>query len=76
MNGTALLQSLITSCWLYTWEMTNSSNKFAADLNMNGIRFFDSHCTIMSRLMHANVLLKTGMWSGKSVPGDLVPQID
>ena len=45
LNGTALLQSLlITSCWLYTWELTNSNNKFAADLNMKGISFFYSHC--------------------------------
>ena len=36
LNGTALLQSLTTSCWLYTWEQTNSSNynKFAANLNL------------------------------------------
>ena len=34
------LQSLTTSCWLYTWEQTNSSNKFAANLNMKGISFF------------------------------------
>ena len=40
LNGTVLLQSLTTSCWLYTWEQTNSSNKFAANLNMKGISFF------------------------------------
>ena len=36
---TVLLQSLTTSCLLYTWEQTNSSNKFAANLNMKGISF-------------------------------------
>ena len=40
LNGTVLLQSLTTSCWLYAWEQTNSSNKFAANLNMKGISFF------------------------------------
>ena len=40
LNGTVLLQSLATSCWLYTWEQTNSSNKFAANLNMKAISFF------------------------------------
>ena len=41
LNGTVLLQSLTTSCWLYTWEQrTNSSNKFVANLNMKGISFF------------------------------------
>ena len=39
LNATVLLQSLTTSCWLYTWEQTNSSNKFAANLNMKGISF-------------------------------------
>ena len=29
-----------TSCWLYSREQTNSSNKFAANLNIKGIRFF------------------------------------
>ena len=40
LNGTVFLQSLTTLCWLYTWEQTNSSNKFAANLNMKGISFF------------------------------------
>ena len=40
LNGAVLLQSLTTLCWLYTWEQTNSSNKFAANLNMKGVSFF------------------------------------
>ena len=45
LNGTVLLQSLTTSCWLYTWEQrTNSCNKFVANLNMKGISFFYSLC--------------------------------
>ena len=44
LNGTVLLQSLTALCWLYTWEQTNSSNKFAANLNMKGISFFYSPC--------------------------------
>ena len=45
LNGTALLQSLTTPCWLYTWEQTNSSNKFVSNLNMKaGISFFYSPC--------------------------------
>ena len=44
LNGTVLLQSLTTLCWLYTWEQTNSSNKFAANLNMKDISFFYSPC--------------------------------
>ena len=41
--GTVLLESLTTSCWLYTWEQTNSSNKFAANLNMKAVSFFLTH---------------------------------
>ena len=39
LNGTVLLQTSTASCLLYTWEQTNSSNKFAANLNMKGIFF-------------------------------------
>ena len=39
LNGTVLLQSLITSCSLYTWEQTNSSNTFAANLTIKGSVF-------------------------------------
>ena len=41
-----LLQSLNTSCWLYTWEQKNSSNKFAANLNMKGMIFFYLPCIV------------------------------
>ena len=34
--------------WLYTREQTNSSNKFAANLNMKGISFFLSTLYAMS----------------------------
>ena len=27
LNGTVVLQSLTTSCWMNTWEQTNSSNR-------------------------------------------------
>ena len=46
LNGTALLQSLTTSCWLYTWEQTNSRNKFEVNLNMKAVSFFYSPCTV------------------------------
>ena len=34
------------SCWLHTWpwELSNSSNKFAANLNMKGQFLFYSSC--------------------------------
>ena len=54
LNGTVLLQSLTTSCWLYTWEQTNSSNKFVANFNMKGISFFYSPCIM--RHFHLNFM--------------------
>ena len=35
LNGTVLLQSLTTSCSLYTWEKTNSSNKARRTLELS-----------------------------------------
>ena len=46
LNGTVYLQSLTTSCWLHTWEQTNSSNKFAANLNIKDMSFFYSPCIL------------------------------
>ena len=59
LNRTVLLKSLTTSCWLYTYEQTNSSKKFAANLNMKGISFFYSPCSTvpLTSFMHALGLL-------------------
>ena len=51
LNGTVLLQSLTALCWLYTWEQTNSSNKFAANLNMKGISFI-----LVTKFLSKNLL--------------------
>ena len=59
LNGTVLLQSLTTSCWLYTWEQTNSSNKFAAHLNMKDISFFTHPVQCVS--IEFNDLQKKGL---------------
>ena len=53
LNGTVLLQSLTTSCSLYTLKQTNSSNTFAANLNIKGISFF-----LLALYVIANLNLK------------------
>ena len=44
LHGTLLSHNSNTSCWLYTWELSNSSNKFAPNLTMKGISSFISPC--------------------------------
>ena len=45
LNGTVLLFAIINHLMLAVqWEQTNSSNKFAANLNMKGISFLYSPC--------------------------------
>ena len=47
LNETVLLQSLTTSCWLYTWEQTNSGSWFAANLNMKRISYIFPHPVLL-----------------------------
>ena len=42
-----------TSCWLHTWELSNSSNKFAPNLTMKGISSFISPCIYSIYIPHA-----------------------
>ena len=40
LHGTLLSHNSNQSCWLYTWELSNSSNKLATNLNTKGVSFF------------------------------------
>ena len=61
-----LLAQLTTFCWLYTWELSNFSNKFAVNLNMQGISIFTNSVDLcMTCMKYVRTMSHYDAWSSE-----------